>query len=69
MFDVTAIVALIQAASSVIKTGVETYNAVQGTLSETDAAKIHAALLEAQAATASLRPQVDAALIAAEDQK
>lgn len=37
-------------------------------LSETDAAKIHDALLQAEAATAALRPQVDAALAAAAKQ-
>lgn len=37
----------------------------QAVLSETDATAIHAALLKAEAATAALRPQVDAALDAA----
>lgn len=34
-------------------------------LSETDVAAVHEALLQAEAATAALRPQVDAALDAA----
>ncbi len=37
----------------------------QEVLAESDAARIHAALAKAQAATAALRPQVDAALDAA----
>lgn len=37
----------------------------QSVLSASDAAQIHAALAKAEAATATLRPQVDAALDAA----
>jgi O-succinylbenzoate synthase len=37
----------------------------QAVLSQSDAAAVHAALVKAEAATASLRPQVDAALSAA----
>lgn len=41
------------------------YQAGRVILSETDAAAVHAALVKAQAATANLRPLVDAALSAA----
>ena len=37
----------------------------EAVLSETDAQKVHVALTNAEAATATLRPQVDAALAAA----
>lgn len=59
------IIAAIEAAT---KLGVELYNDYQQgrvILSETDAKAVHDALVKAQAATANLRPLVDAALSAA----
>lgn len=62
---VEAIIALIAAGTQAIQTGYNLYQQSQSTMSETDLAKIKAALEQAQAATAIIRPQVDAALDAA----
>lgn len=59
------LVQLVEALAAVVSEGVGLFQQGQAVLSETDAAAIHAALLKAEAATASLRPQVDAALEAA----
>lgn len=63
--DPLEIIAAIEAAT---KLGMELYNDYQAgrvVLSETDAKAVHDALAKAQAATANLRPLVDAALAAA----
>lgn len=59
------VVAALKAAA---EAGADLYAKIQAgevVISETDAAKVHEALLAAEAATAALRPQVDAALQAA----
>ncbi len=56
---------LIEALASVAQEGMALYTNGKTVLSETDLQVIHAALLKAEAATAALRPQVDAALDAA----
>ncbi len=61
-------VEIIQLLAMATKAGLELYQDYQSgkaVLSESDAKKIHAALLDAEAATAALRPLVDAALEAA----
>lgn len=63
--DPTTVISLIELAAKVIQSGVQLYEDSNTTLSETDLAKIKAALAAAQAATAAYRPQVDAALDAA----
>ena len=63
--DPATILALIQLAGKLLESGVSLYEQSQATMSESDNAKIQAALVAAQAATAKLRPQVDAALDAA----
>lgn len=62
---VAMIVQLIQLAAQLIQTGVNAYVSIKGTLSLTDQKAIHDALVSAEAASALLRPQVDAALDAA----
>lgn len=61
------LVQVIEALAAVVSDGVSLFQQGQAVLSETDAAKIHDALLKAETATASMRPQVDAALQAAAD--
>lgn len=56
---------LLETLASVAQEGMDLYSQGKAVWSETDAAAVHAALLKAEAATASLRPQVDAALDAA----
>lgn len=56
---------ILEALASAAQTGMQLYQEGQATMSATDAAAVHAALLKAEAATAALRPQVDAALDAA----
>lgn len=56
---------ILEALANVATEGMALYQQGQTVMSETDAAAIHAALLKAEAATAALRPQVDAALDAA----
>lgn len=56
---------LIEALASIVTKGMDLYTQGQATMSATDAQAVHAALLKVEAATATLRPQVDAALDAA----
>lgn len=61
-------VTIITALTAAAKAAMELYNDYQAgkvILSETDAQAVHAALLQAEAATAALRPLVDASLDAA----
>lgn len=62
--DPLTIIALIRAGAQAVQEGYNLYESVKGTMSETDAAKVHQALLDAQAITAALRPLVDDALTA-----
>jgi hypothetical protein len=62
---VVEIIALIAEGTKALATAREAYNQIKDTLAETDAQKVHEALLKAQAETEALRPQVDAALDAA----
>jgi hypothetical protein len=55
---IEALAAIVSDAADLVQTG-------RAVLSETDTQAIHAALLKAEAATAAMRPQVDAALAAA----
>jgi hypothetical protein len=59
---VTLIVQILEALGNAIGQLVPLFGQGQAVLSETDAAAVHAALAKAEAATAALRPQVDAAL-------
>jgi hypothetical protein len=59
------IVQLVQLAAQLIQTGVQAYISIKSTLSVTDLTAIKTALAQAESASASLRPQVDAALDAA----
>lgn len=52
-------------AAKLANTLIAKWQAGEVVLSETDVAAVHEALLQAEAATAALRPQVDAALDAA----
>jgi len=56
------IVKLLIFGAGLIKDGIDLYNKYQSTMSETDIVKVKAALAEAQATTANIRPIVDAAL-------
>jgi hypothetical protein len=61
-------IAVIEALTEAAKAGMELYQQYEAgkiVLSETDANAVHQALLAAEAATAALRPMVDAALDAA----
>jgi non-homologous end joining protein Ku len=60
---IAMILSLIELATKLIATGTQAYSAIKSTMSETDHAKIHEALLAAEHASAALRPQVDAALL------
>ncbi len=60
--DPATLVSLIQLAAKLAQSGVQLYEDSKSVLSETDIAKIKAALAEAQKATAAYRPLVDAAL-------
>jgi len=59
------IIQAIEALSAIIADATELVQTGKAVLSETDTQAIHAALLKAEAATAAMRPQVDAALSAA----
>lgn len=59
------IIQALEALASLIGEVAPLVSSGQSVISETDANAIHAALLKAEAATALLRPQVDAALDAA----
>ena len=62
---VTLIIQILEALAATAAEIAPLFAAGQSVLAQGDAAQIHAALLKAQAATAALRPQVDAALDAA----
>lgn len=66
---VEEIIEFIEIGAKLISIGSNAYNAIQSTLSETDLQKIQAALAASQAATALIRPQVDAALDEAANNK
>lgn len=63
--DAALIAQLVDAAANVLVSGAQFYAAEQTVMAETDALKIHTALVKAQAATATLTAQVDAAVAAA----
>lgn len=63
--DPITIIATLNAAVQLAMTLYGDYQAGRVILSETDAKAVHDALVKAQAATANLRPLVDAALAAA----
>lgn len=56
---------ILEALASAASSAYSLYEQSKETMSATDAAAIHAALLQAEAATALLRPKVDEALDAA----
>lgn len=60
--DPAVIVSLIELAAKLVQSGVQLYEDGKHVMSETDIAKIKAALAAAQNATAAYRPLVDAAL-------
>lgn len=66
--DPITVIATATAAIQALNTLYQDYQAGRVVLSETDAAAVHAALMQAEAATAALRPLVDAALDAASKQ-
>ncbi len=59
---VTLIVQILEALGNALGQLAPLFDEGKSVLSETDAAAVHAALTKAEAATAVLRPQVDAAL-------
>lgn len=59
------LIAALQLLAQLVQEGVKLYSDSSAVLSETDQKEIHVSLVNAEAATASLRPQVDAALTAA----
>jgi hypothetical protein len=59
---VTLIVQILEALGNAVAQLVPLFAQGRAVLSDTDAASVHAALAKAEAATAALRPQVDAAL-------
>lgn len=63
--DPATLIAALQLLAQLVQEGVKLYSDSSAVLSETDQKEIHVALVNAEAATASLRPQVDAALTAA----
>lgn len=63
--DALAVIQALTAATNLAMQLYDQYQAGQVVLSETDAKAVHDALTKAQAATANLRPLVDAALAAA----
>lgn len=60
--SVTLVIQILEALANVAGQIVPLFRDGKSVLSETDAAQVHAALMKAEAATATLRPQVDAAL-------
>lgn len=66
--DPITIISTATAAIQALNTLYQDYSAGRVVLSETDAAAVHDALVQAEAATAALRPLVDAALDAASKQ-
>lgn len=67
--DPTLIIKLLLLGASLVKEGIDFFEKSKATLSETDRAKIKAALTEAQEMTKNLRPIVDAALDEASKQQ
>ncbi len=63
--SVTLIVQLLEAIANAVGELAPLFAQGQSVLAQSDAVRIHAALVQAQAATAALKPQVDAALAAA----
>ena len=63
--SVTLILQILEALASTVTQLAPLFGEGQAVLSQTDAAAVHAALAKAEASTAALRPQVDAALAAA----
>ncbi|MBV8977075.1 MAG: hypothetical protein JO261_02515 [Alphaproteobacteria bacterium] len=59
---VTMIVQALEALAALLGQLVPLFEEGQSVVGETDVAQVHAALAKAEAATATLRPQVDAAL-------
>jgi hypothetical protein len=62
---VTLIIQILEALANIVSQIAPLVAEGKAVLSETDAGAVHAALTKAEAATATLRPQVDAALAAA----
>jgi hypothetical protein len=62
---VTLIIQILEALANIVSQITPLVADGKSVLSETDAGAVHAALTKAEAATATLRPQVDAALSAA----
>jgi hypothetical protein len=60
--SVTLVIQILEALATIASQIVPLFREGKSVLSETDAASVHAALARAEAATATLRPQVDAAL-------
>jgi hypothetical protein len=63
--SVTLIIQILEALAGTVAEVVPLFAQGEDVLGESDASAIHAALAKAEAATAALRPQVDAALDAA----
>jgi hypothetical protein len=63
--SVTLIIKILEALATVVAQVAPLFTQGEAVLSQTDAAAIHAALVKTEQATATLRPQVDAALAAA----
>jgi hypothetical protein len=62
---VTLAIQILEALASIVSQVAPLFAQGQAVLSQSDAAAVHASLAKAESATASLRPQVDAALAAA----
>jgi hypothetical protein len=62
---ITLIIQILEALANIVSQIAPLVAEGKAVLSETDAGAVHAALTKAEAATATLRPQVDAALAAA----
>jgi hypothetical protein len=60
--SVTLVIQILEALANVASQIVPLFTDGKSVLTESDAAQVHAALVKAEAATATLRPQVDAAL-------
>lgn len=60
--SVTLVIQILEALANAAAQIVPLFEEGKAVLSETDANAVHAALTKAEAATATLRPQVDAAL-------
>jgi hypothetical protein len=60
--SVTLIIQILEALASIVAQVAPLFAEGKDVLTETDAGAVHAALIKAEQATATLRPQVDAAL-------